>query len=112
MAATMVNGAILEWNKAKAMPVLQAVNATDGAVITPAGADHKMLILLENGAASGKTATVIGGKGAMAMDSLAIAIPANSQVALTLESGRYMDEQGNIRIAGESTLKVGCVLLP
>lgn len=118
MAATSITTAKLTRNTALAMPATAAVNASDGALVTYGGvSDHKVLIILENGATSAKTATIAAGNGIQGVYDLEIPLEASAKKCIAVESAKYAfvsgENAGKILIKGTDTsVKVAAICLP
>jgi hypothetical protein len=84
-----------------------AVDVTDGAAVSFTRDDDKTLFLIQNGAASAKAVTFKAGNGIQGTSDLVHSVPANSTVAVTIDSGFFKNvtgtDKGKVVIAGEST---------
>ena len=85
MAASKVTAKRLKWNEAGTV-TLAPVDATDGAVLTPAG-DESTVISLTSTAAV--TATIKAGDGIQGTSDLTVSVAANSTQYIELESGSF-----------------------
>jgi hypothetical protein len=112
--ATAITNTSLSWNTFAAMPTAAAVEATNGALITPTGPDHKMLIYVTSAESTdAKDVTIEGGDGPMAFSDLTVSVAAGAEKIIAIESGRYMNSAGKISIKGGSAnIKVSCIFLP
>ena len=113
MAASKVTTRQLRWNEAGAV-TLTAVDAADGAVLTPAG-DEATVIILSSTAAV--TATIKAGDGIQGTSDLTVSVAANSTQYIALESGRFCmtkgADRGKIRVTTSAAgLSAGCLALP
>ena len=113
MAASKVTAKRLKWNEAGTV-TLAAVDATDGAVLTPAGDESTVIILASTAAV---TATIKAGDGIQGTSDLTVSVAANSTQYIALEAGRFCmtkgADRGKIRLtASAAGLSAGCLALP
>ena len=97
--------------------LFEAVDATDGAELTPTARDGKYLVLLHNKAAADKTVTVLAGNGIQGTTDHVETLAASSYAAINLESGRFKnvtgDDKGKIILKGEdANIEVAVFELP
>jgi len=116
MASVAINNTQLSWNTAAALPTAVAVDAADGALITPGDAS-RTLIILENAAVSAKNATIVAGNGFFGMDDTVVSVPGNGRLVLQVQSGRFVNfsgpNKGCILVKGaDADIRVACLLLP
>ncbi len=79
MAATSVTTTAMSWQTLTAFPAAQALDATDGCLIS-GRPDQKALIYLENtDSSNSETVTVKGGSGPMAFGDKTFTLAVNSQ---------------------------------
>jgi len=121
MAATAITNTVLSLNTASAMPSTAAVAANEGALVTFNKADHKILIILENGDSENAASAIIRkGNALQGVADQTIALAAGETKVITIESGKYVnvsgDNKGKVLIEDateDSTdVKVACVVLP
>ena len=118
MAIVSVTNAKLKFNKAGDIPAAVAVDATDGARVSFKNKeDARILIILENAASAAKTATVKAGGGLQGVNDLTIQLAASAETAIVLESGPYVQTEGENRgyvvITGtDANVKVAAIELP
>lgn len=118
MTAAAITNKVLKFNQAEAIPAATAVDATDGALITPNASDEKVIILLENASASvAKTATIKAGNGFAGTSDLSVALPASAKYAIVVESGKFVNasgtNRGKIVVTGtDANVKVGVLVTP
>ena len=117
MAATSIQNTIMNYNTAVSMPMAAALHATDGAAVDFGAADQKIVLILQNGSAAEKTATIQAGNGIQGVKDLNITLAASETKFIHLESGRFMQmtgaNKGKVLIKGtDATVKAACVVLP
>ena len=118
MAITNVTNAKLSFNTAGNVPAAVAVDASAGARIDFSGKeDARILVLLENAAGAAKTATVKAGGGIQGVSDLSVPLSANAKLAIVLESGAYVqtegDNKGHVVVTGsDANVKVAAIELP
>lgn len=88
--------------------------STDTALEWPES-DEKMLLVLQNTAASAATLTVKAGNGIQGKVSNALTVPASSVCVVKLDSGRFKnvsgDNKGKIVVNASAALKAGVVAM-
>lgn len=118
MAIVSITNTKLKFNEAGTLPAAVAVDASAGAKIDfTEKEDARIFIILENAATSAKTATVKAGGGIQGVNDLAVSLAASAKTAIVLESGPYIqtegDNKGCVVIMGEdANVKVAAVELP
>ena len=113
MAAATPTNVSMTINAICAAPTNTACDATDGLLVTPTRADSKILLIVENSDSSNaETVTVVGGVGPMAYGNYAVSVAAATTKYLVLESGRYAQSTGKIKITGTADVKIGVLQLP
>lgn len=113
MAASTPTNVSMALNAICAAPTNTACDATDGLLVTPTAADQKLLIIVENSdAANAETVTIAAGTGPMAAGAYAFSVAASTTKYLVLESGRYAQSTGKIKITASADVKIGVLQLP
>ncbi len=121
MAAATITELVMTMGEAYERPATTAVDSSDGLKIDMLGADHKLLITLENdNAGADVVAKIIGGAGPMAMGDLTVTLSDDQIKVISVESGRYMQSDGTLLIkgfaangtTGSNKVKVSAVFLP
>ena len=106
MAATVVPiVSVTKWNTAVANVTALAIDATDGATLTPTAADERLMIMMINSDASNATTCTIkkptSGYGIGAVADLAITLAAGVTKVICIETNRfkaaYGDDKGKIK---------------
>lgn len=116
MAATAITVTKLAFNEPKKLESFATVSASDGALI-PMGADQKMLIMASNTGSSAKEITIVAGDTYQATEDVKFSVPASSEAAFVVESGRFLitkgTDAGKICVKGASTdIAVRAIELP
>ncbi len=102
--------------KANTGVVVEAVSALiTQTAFTFNGKDGKTLFVAENPGSSAVNLVVEAGDGLQATENLTLAVPADSSICFTLESGKYKklygDDKGCVALTGNG-LKISTYLLP
>lgn len=113
MATVKVTNTTLHFNEKAAIP--EPVTAgTDGAKVSFENSeDAKILIILE--ATAETEATVLAGGGIQAVNDLVLSLHSGEKSALALESGMYMQTEGENKgavVIKGANLKVSAIELP
>lgn len=111
MAATAIALTGIPLNSGVKLPTTLALDATAGAEIAFNQQDTKIVVLIENSAASPSNATFKAGSGIGGVADLVVSIPASSTMAFVLESTAFK-KAGKVTVTGAATLKASALLLP
>ncbi len=118
MAVVKIENTKLNFNKAGTIPAAVAVDASDGAAVVYSGKeDARILVIIENADSGDKKATVTAGGGVQGVSDLEITVSGTSKAAVVLESGVYVQTEGDNRgcvvIKGEDdNIKIAAIELP
>ena len=115
MAATAITNAVIsKFNElTPTFPVAVALSATDGALITSNAPDEKMLVIVQNSdTTNAETVTIKAGTGYAGASDLEVSVAASTTKMCVLESARFKDSDGKIKISGSTGIKISCVVLP
>ena len=122
MAATVITKVELKRSEAKEMPTGATAAKTEGATVAFDKADEKILLMLKNAVANvTHTAVIRAGNGLQGVSDLEIPIDGGKEVAVVVESGRYMnvsgDNKGKVVVASKDTttgtqIEVRAIALP
>lgn len=118
MAKTSITNTKMSFNTAVAVPATVAVGSEGSEYIAEVNykrkEDSRILVILENSDSSAaKTVTVKKGTGLQGVADLTIEVAASAKMAVVLESGKFINNDGNIVIAGTDTkVKVAAIELP
>ncbi len=104
----------LKFNAAEALPAQVACDTSTGAGVDYGAAeDRRIVLLIENTAEVSEQVTIAKGSGIQAVADYVFSVPANSKVALVVESGRYKNfSDAMVRIKGSSNVKVTAIATP
>jgi len=127
MGATAITKTVITRNAATNVPTAATVAKTDGALVTFDKDDQKILLLLKNNITNvTHTAVIKAGNGIQGVSDLEITLTgtdttAGNEVAVVIESGRYMDvsgdDKGKVNIVSKDTttgtqIEVRAIVLP
>ena len=118
MADTAITLTTLALNASTAQPAGTAIVAANTHVITPTKASSKVIVRLNNTFAGSKDFTILAGDNppadAAGQGDLVIAIAQDATVLVVLESSRFWQSNGTIRInvAASTTGFISAIQLP
>ena len=127
MAATAITKTVVTRNAATNVPTAATVKNLEGALVTFDKDDQKILLLLKNNITNvTHTAVIKAGNGIQGVSDLEITLTgtdttAGNEVAVVIESGRYMDvsgdNKGKVNIVSKDTttgtqIEVKAIVLP
>lgn len=127
MAATAITKTVVTRNAATNVPTAATVKNLEGALVTFDKDDQKILLLLKNNITNvTHTAVIKAGNGIQGVSDLEITLTgtdttAGNEVAVVIESGRYMDvsgdDKGKVNIVSKDTttgtqIEVRAIVLP
>jgi hypothetical protein len=127
MAATAITKTVVTRNAATNVPTAATVKNLEGALVTFDKDDQKILLLLKNNVTNvTHTAVIKAGNGIQGVSDLEITLTgtdttAGNEVAVVIESGRYMDvsgdDKGKVNIVSKDTttgtqIEVRAIVLP
>ena len=127
MAATAITKTVVTRNAATNVPTAATVKNLEGALVTFDKDDQKILLLLKNNVSNvTHTAVIKAGNGIQGVSDLEITLTgtdttAGNEVAVVIESGRYMDvsgdNKGKVNIVSKDTttgdqIEVRAIVLP
>lgn len=112
----MIEKTKLSWNEFSELPDAEDVNTDTGALV-PMGADDKMLIILSNSGDAETDVTVKAGDGIQATEDITVTVPEGKEVAVSVESGKFLitkgENKGNVLVTCESAgVKARAIELP
>ena len=114
MAATAITNATLTRNTWTAFPAVAASDATDGILITPSKPDGQLLIYCQNSDGSNAETVVIKGGyfKPFAAGDLSLSFAASAVKVIAIETGKYLQSSGKIKMTGSADVKVSVIELP
>lgn len=117
MSKTVIQNTKMSFNTAVAIPAAVAVGSEGSEFIAEVSYkgkdDSRILVILENGASEEKTVTIKKGTGLQGVRDLEVNLTASGKHAIVVESGRFVNNEGNIVIAGaDENVKVAAIELP
>lgn len=118
MSKASITNTKMSFNTAVAIPATVAVGSEGSEYIAEVSYkrkdDSRILVILENSDTSAaKNVTVKKGTGLQGVSDLTIEVAASAKMAIVLESGRFVNNDGNVVIAGTDTkVKVAAIELP
>lgn len=118
MAAVNIQNTSMKLNEAAVLPTSAAIDAAGGAAVSYRDReDARILLIIENGASSEKTARIEAGDGIQGISDLVMELAANEKRIVTVESGKYMktcgENRGAVIIKGtDANIKVAAIELP
>lgn len=117
MAKTSITNAKMSFNTAVAIPTAVAVGSEGSEYIAEVNYtgkdDSRILLMFENAATSSKSVTIKKGTGLQGVEDLTFSLTASGKFALVVESGKFVNNEGNVVIAGaDANVKVSVLELP
>ena len=117
MSKASVTNTKMSFNTAVAIPATVAVGSEGSEYIAEISYkgkdDSRILVVLENSDTSAKNATIKKGTGLQGVSDLTINIAASSKMAIVLESGKFVNNEGNVVVTGaDAKVKVAAIELP
>lgn len=110
MAVVNATNMKLALNEALTVAVSATATGTDGVSISYKSARDTNILLLLGGATG--TAVIKKGDMLQATEDLSVSVTSSGEVAIVIESGKFVNSDGNVLITGVSGLTVKAFELP